>query len=168
MTEGTAWLVGAWSGSDGHGHLVSSSRAVRHLLAIYNSKPTTTRAPLPATNRPQYANQITAQPGRLGSRSSAPGQGRAGRRGAQSRRPPRRSRCSYVCRQRAPRVLVMGTGVRARVRVRRLIVRRGAVFLCGHRCFAPLGWCAPPVSAPRSGATQSALLLEKNGELAGK
>eukprot|EP00964_Phaeocystis_antarctica_P130424 scaffold94276_cov57-Phaeocystis_antarctica.AAC.11 len=55
------------------------------------------------------AKQITAQqePDRLGSRSSAPGQGRAGR-GALNRRPPRRSRCSYGCprcRQQAPYVL---------------------------------------------------------------
>ena len=52
-----------------------------------------------------------------------------------------------------------------------VIVRRGAVFLRGHRCFGPLGRCAPPVSAPRSGATQSALLpaqREKLANLAGK
>ena len=33
------------------------------------------------------------------------GRAAAGRRGAQSRRPPRRSRCAYGCRQRAPYVL---------------------------------------------------------------
>ena len=58
-----------------------------------------------------------------------------------------------------------GAGV---VRVRALILCRGAVFLCGHRCFGPLGRCAPPVSAPRSGAARSALSPAqrgKNGEL---
>ena len=51
-----------------------------------------------------------------------------------------------------------------RVRVRRLILCRGAVFLCGHRCFGPLGRCAPPVSAPRSGAARSALSPAQRGK----
>ena len=44
---------------------------------------------------PRTDHSTQQEPGRLGSRSSAPGQGRAGRHGAPSRRPPRRSRCSY-------------------------------------------------------------------------